>query len=341
MYGARRFSAKAAPVLALMAALVISWLSLPVAQALAPSEVLFEQPALDGVEGNFIVPKAEHKGPPPKGVFHMILWQPNPNRIDGMLVPTDWKAGNKTGFYPSAPVDKHQAGFRDAPGVSTVQIDGDTVGAYINSADLPEGSHKYKMMITPELSLAPQTAIHPFAPPGRAIFVSLDLQIPTAVDAHNEGSATYAAVDLMFVDNNRGTRISYGCNLFFNGHPHREAGGHIKLDEDSQNMMLNSVLGMPGAWVTMEPGSAESQSAPWSGWKAFRFSITETNFIQALNAYNQRDPSAKVSVNPGDYAFVKFHLNAEMHFRSSPAELGWSMRHAKVVVEDASAHVSQ
>jgi hypothetical protein len=42
-----------------------------------------------------------------------------------------------------------------------------------------------------------------------------------------------------------------------------------------------------------------------------------------------------VSVNPADYAFVKFHLNAELHFQAAPAELGWSMHHAGVIVEDA------
>ncbi len=47
-----------------------------------------------------------------------------------------------------------------------------------------------------------------------------------------------------------------------------------------------------------------------------------------------------MSVNPADYAFVKFHLNAELHFKNAPAELGWSMRQARIIVEDA-AHVKQ
>ena len=334
MNGVKKSIAGFASWLASIAFLVGCWPSFSVAQAASATEVLFEQPSLDGVEGNFIVPPAEHR-PPTTGVFHMILWQPNPNRSDGMLVPTDWKAGDKTGFYPTPPVDKHQAGYRNAPGVSTVQIDGDTVGAYINSADLPEGSHKYKMMMTPEMSVAPPAQVHPFARAGRAILVSLELQVPTAVDAHNEGSATYVSADLMFIDRSRGTKISYGCNLLFNGHAHREPGGHIKLDEDSQNMMINSVVGLDNAWLSTEPGSAASQSAPWRGWKTFRFTITEKNFIEALNAFNQRDASTKASVNPADYAFAKFHLNAELHFRTSAAELGWSMRHAKVVIEDA------
>jgi len=333
MNEASSFIVSAAVVLTLSLTGAGSLNSLSVTQANASSDVLFEQPSLDGVEGNYLVPPAAHR-PPPAGTFHMILWQPNPNRPDGMLVPTEWIAGDKTGFYPSAPVDRHQASFRNGSGISTLQIDGDTVGAYINSADLPAGSHKFKMMMTPEMSIAPPAQVHPFLRPGRAILVSLELQVPTAVDAHNDGSETYVSADLLFVDYSRGTKISYGCNLFFNGHPHREPGGHIKLDEDSQSMMINSAVGLQGGWLTVEPDSAVSQGAPWRGWKTFRFAITERNFIEALNAFNRQEAAARPSVNPADYGFAKFHLNAELHFRTSAAELGWSMRHAKIVISD-------
>ena len=82
------------PVLA--ALLGLAALTVPHGAAWADSSagVLFEQPALDGVDGHFIVPPAEHKKPEP-GAFHIILWQPNPNRADGMLSPTEWKAGDK------------------------------------------------------------------------------------------------------------------------------------------------------------------------------------------------------------------------------------------------------
>jgi hypothetical protein len=310
--------------------------SASVATAAAAPEVLFEQSSLDGIEGHYSVPTAEHR-PPTPGVFHILLWQPNPNRPDGTLVPTDWKAGDKTGFYPSSPLDRHQAGFRNAPGSTTLQIDGDTVGAYIKSADLPQGSHLFKMMMTPEMSVPPTAQVQPFAQSGRVIVVSLDLQVPTAVDEHRDGSETYVGADLLFIDRGKGTRISYGCNLFFNGHPHREAGGHIRIDEDSQNMMVNSVVGLDNEWLVTLPGSAVSQSEPWTGWKTFRFAISEKNFIDALNAYNQRVAGAQVSLQPGDYSFAKFHLNAEMHFKSSPTELGWSMRRAKIEVLDSAA----
>ena len=271
----------------------------------------------------------------------MILWQPNPNRPDGLLEHTSWSAGDKTGFYPSEPVEKHQSAFRDAPGVSTLQIDGDTVGAYLNSADLPAGSRGYKMMMTPEMSIPPGAQEHPFLKPARAIAVTLDLQVPVAVDGHDAGSRTYVSADLLLVDSKSGTKISYGCNMFFNGHPQREPIGHIRLDEPSKSMMINSVVGLhSNPWLTTESGSATSQNMPWKGWKTFKFAITERDFLQALHDFSQQYPDAKASTSPADYAFTKFHLNAELTFQSAAAQLGWSMRHAKVEVVD-SAQVTQ
>ena len=119
-------------------------------------QILFEQPMLGGIAGNFHVPPAEHKYPADKP-FNLVLWQPNPTRPDGQLVPTDWKAGDRTGFYPAAPLLAHQAAFRNAAGASTVQIDGGTVGVYLNSHDLPKGSPGNKMMIRRRSSLLPSS----------------------------------------------------------------------------------------------------------------------------------------------------------------------------------------
>jgi len=328
------FSVRAAAVLTLISLLVGCLLSGAGAQASTAPTVLFEQPSLDGIVNNFFVPPAEHR-PPRVGIFTLILWQPNPYRQDGMLVPTEWAAGEKTGFYPSMPLGRHQAGFRDAYGTSTVQADRDTVGAYINSADLPTGSHQFKMMITPQIIFAPADQVRPFDQAGRAVVISLELQVPTAVDGHNDGSDTYVNADLVFVDHSRSTKISYGCNLFFNGHPHRRPVGNIALDHDTQNMMINSAVGLQHGWLTAQSSSVVSQSAPWKGWKAFSFAITESNFASALTALNERNPGVQPSVNPADYTLMQFHLNAELHFKTSAAELGWSMRRAKIVIADA------
>src|SRR5260370_4860579 len=51
------------------------------------ASILFEQPLESGITGHLFVPPATHTAPP-KGAFELVLWQPNPYRPDGLLVPT-------------------------------------------------------------------------------------------------------------------------------------------------------------------------------------------------------------------------------------------------------------
>src|ERR1700722_11228776 len=151
---------------------------------------IYSQPILSGVAGNFHVPKVE-KRYPSEQVFNLILWQVNASRPDGQLVSTNWRAGDKTGFYPSDPLSEHQSAFRDEDGSSTVQIEKGTVGVYLNSGDLPNQSSGDKMMITPEFRQPKEQWIYPFAEPGKAVVESLQLQIPVANDLDQPGNMTY------------------------------------------------------------------------------------------------------------------------------------------------------
>jgi len=176
-------------------------------------QILFEQPMLGGIAGNFHVPPAEHKYPADKP-FNLVLWQPNPTRPEGQLVPTDWKAGDRTGFYPAAPLPEHQAAFRNAAGASTVQIDGGTVGVYLNSHDLPKGSPGNKMMITPAFKPVAEQRVSPFARPALALANSLELQVPSARDLNQAGNFTYVVAIFVFEDRQTRTQISYEAVLF-------------------------------------------------------------------------------------------------------------------------------
>ncbi len=179
--------------------------------ALSQQEIIFRQPALNGVAGNFHVPLTEHKYPNGQP-FNVILWQPNPNRTDGQLIPSNESVGNLTGFYPTQPLDKHQAAFRNGAGASAVQIEGDTVGVYLSSSDLPNGSPGHKMMITPAFMLPKR--IHVFERGDRSIVCRLNLQVPTAQDLNRAGNFTYVLAEFVFEDRRTKTQISYGVNLF-------------------------------------------------------------------------------------------------------------------------------
>jgi hypothetical protein len=301
-------------------------------------DIIFQQPILGGIHGNFHVPPAEHRYPTEQP-FNLVLWQPNPNRSDGQLVPTNWLAGKMTGFYPSAPLAEHQAGFRDVAGASTAQIDGDTVGVYLNSADLTAGSHESKMMITPAVMLPKNKIVYPFSAAGSAILNSLELQVPVAISQNRPGNLAYVVINLLFEDRQSKTKISYAVDLFHHSlraapppPPERLQQTELgKFDPNTQSFQVGNPLAYGSRVVTVVPGSTLFQTTPWKGWRLFQAEINERDFSNALHAL-EGETAFHGSGSPADYRLIEWHLNAELMFGSGPAELGWSMRHAKVTM---------
>lgn len=325
-------------------AAVTAHLAAPSQAADVGHAIVFEQPSLDGVEGNFHVPKAEHRYPSEHS-FNLLLWQPNPGRSDGQLVPTRWNAGAMTGFYPQEPVERHQAAFRDSDGSSTVQIDDGTVGVYLNSRELPDSTPGKKMMITPEFK--PKEAIYPFEASGTELDTELELQVPVATDQHRPGNLAYVVSDLVLEDRTSRQTITFEVKLF-----HHNPGGagaamkpeHMrrtevgKYDEYSHTFQVGSPIA-PGSRVcTTLPGTALYQTDTWTGWRPFRFAITRENLEAAVHDLKESAPQFHGSDNPADYRIVNWHLNAELTFASGPAELGWSMRHARLEIAPNGGH---
>jgi len=299
--------------------------------------VIFEQPRLNGVVGHFHVPSAEHKYPSDQQ-FNVLLWQPNPNTPDGQLVQSNWSAGDKTGFYPGRPLNEHQEAFKNAYGASTVQIDGRTVGAYITSDDLPNGTDRSKMMITPAYTFPKPAPIHPFARDDVALVNSFELQVPVARDLNQLGNMTYVSPYFYLQDSRSHTLISYGITVFHHslrsGPPpapdwlrKTEVG---PFDEPTHSYQVGNSLALGSRVVSALSGTTLYQNQPWKGWRLFNFAITRSNFESALQALKNKDPAFPGSEDPSDYVLIEWHLNAELNFAHGPAELGWSMRLARV-----------
>jgi hypothetical protein len=282
--------------------------------------MLFEQPQEGGIASHFVVPLASHTAPP-EGVFALVLWQANPFTSNGQLVATGWDAGSQTGFIPASAITA-QLGFQNQTGTSTAQMEDDTVGAYINSQDLPQSSADQKMMVTPQFIFAPGSQPVPFASPQTSLSGSMDLQIPTAV-----GSNVYVVADLLFKDVS-GVRISYGIKVFSNGAANPVVGSGY--DAPSGTYMLNSPLGVDQRYVTQAADSASATGTPWTGWRHFEWSISEAQFVSALEYLTAQFPAAVKSTDPAQYVLAEVHLNAEFHDRGKPAALGWSMRQLKL-----------
>ena len=296
---------------------------------------LFEQPQASSISGNLVVPLADHSAPP-TGTFKLVLWQPDPFTTNGELVPTAWSATSQTGFAPSNPMSD-QLGFQDLPGTSIAQMDGDTVGAYINSKDLPSSpvtpggggggcghvtnSPTQKMMITPQYTWSSGTEAVPFASSTAVLHGSLDLQVPTA-----SGEA-YVVADLLFEDRN-GVRVSYGVKLFANGATNPVVG--CGFDAPSKSYTINSPLGIDERFVSKAANSSSATGVPWLGLQHFEWSINQSQFTAALQFLTAQFPGQVQNVDPTQYILAQEHLNAEINFLPSPAELGWSMNGLKI-----------
>jgi hypothetical protein len=292
----------------------------------ASAGLLIKQPLVDGITGRLLQPHLT-RVQPPEGDMHLLLWQANPHLADGTLVPTKWAAGSKTGFFPSAPLEKKQLGFEDRDGSSTAQWDQDTIGVYLNSRDLPGETHKQKMMVTPQYRFPKGQEPQPFVRTGGALHASLDLQVPTAVDEHTRGSDTYVSVIFLFKDT-QGTLISYGVVLFHNGVPHLRVSSNF--DTDTGSFIISSPLGEDEQFVTKAQGSYSRMGHPWRGWQHYEFSIDEKDFANATRFLSDKYSGAVHSAAPKDYFLAAVHLNAELHFQTAPSELGWSMRNFEV-----------
>jgi hypothetical protein len=309
--------------------LVALTLALAAQTALARGPLtLFEQPVLkDATENIYVVAK------PKKGNFFLVLWQRNPHRQDGALIPVNWPVGDKTGFYPGEPA-LHQRGMRDTYGSTAVQVSGDTIGAYLNSADLIHGSANDLEMITPAYEFADGARVAPFVDRDDALTCSLQLQVPVARDGGKPGSSAYVNLNLLFGKDGGAVRVSFNGGLFFNGR--EKSPETIGYDAVTRNVLVVSPIRPDSKWSTYASGSAVRQGAPWKGWKTFHFTVTRDNFESALNEVKKKHPEMVWGSDPATWTLNQIHLNAEIRYRTAPAELGWSMRGLKCGVAPAS-----
>lgn len=291
---------------------------------LAATNDLFDQPLESGIAKNMFVAHVTKAGMP-KGTFDLVLLQPNPDTSTGYLVPTSWDAGSKTGFVPTSP-STAQLGFRNQVGTSTAQMEGDTVGAYLNSKDLPTNLSNQLMMISPQYIFPAGTTPVPFSSSGSVLNGEMDLQVPMAV-----GKKTYIAADLSFLDAN-GVRISYSVVLFHNG----ITGGSLPISTNfnaaEHIYILDAPLTAGQQFLSLVNGSASVTGAPWVGFRHFQWSIDQAQFVAALRYLESKFPGKITSTDPTQYVLVEVHLNAEMNYSPAPAELGWSMRGLKLWV---------
>ena len=325
------------------AAIAASLLIAPVAASAHPHDpgIVFEQPKLKGVPGEFFVPSSavEKHRYPTTPAFKLIFWQGNPFRANGELVPSTWDAGAKTGL-DVGPVPEAQYSLKATGPSSTVQITGGEVGAYLNSADLAGSRFRADpaMMITPVIDL-PNRNIFPFSTPTQRLYQSLTLRVPTAVSQNRRHNIVYVVSDFLFIDRTTGTRITFEVALFH--HDRRSprltraglASTEVGLyDPNTKSFQVGNPLSPLSRLNEPAKGSALYANLPWRNPRPFAFTISSQNFMTGLRSLKAKG-AFDGSMNPADYALRQWHLNAEMQYDQSPTELGWSLSDARIGIE--------
>lgn len=286
--------------------------------SVAGTTVLFEQPSESGITNNIFVAYVTKAGMP-KGKWDMIAFQPDPY-TNGYLVPTSWDAGSKTGFTPSSPSTAQQ-GFRNQTGTSTAQMEGGTVGAYLNSKDL-KSSNGDLFMMAPQYRFQNGAMPVPFASSTTVLNGELDLQVPVA-----SGKKTYINADYAFVAPN-GQGFTYQVTFILCDSVHPVPSP--RYDSRENIYMLDIPLLTNTEFLTKASTSSSFSDTPWLGMRHFQWTIDYAQFTAALKYMAQNYPGKITYMNPADYSLASVHLNAEFNYAEGPAELGWSMQNWKV-----------
>ena len=296
---------------------------------------IFSQPHISGITPqNF---SAAGQVPPwnPVGIYYLHSNQADPYTGTTGFTPVAWDV-TQTGITVPQPSDGFQMGIVSPDNVPTeggtietvAQIYNGMVGAYLFSPNLINNSPGQRMMITPQYQFNSDAPIFLFADPSQELLVNIGLQVPTAVDFGIPNvSNAYVKLDLLFIDQVSGGRVSMSYNLFENGaNPKTDGSGFDTLTNTAISSPLVSPLGQ---LVTLVPNSAVFQNVPWTNFKKFAFTMNQAQFISALELalpWAQKYGDT-LSLDPTNYILNLVHLNAELHYTQQyPTQLGWSMR---------------
>ncbi len=289
---------------------------------------ILQQPSYTDIVGHLIIAQT-----PAPNQFGFVQWQKNPNTSDGSDIPVTWNMGDKTGFYPTGNLALYQLGMANTYGSTGAQAKGNTLGEYMNSADVSaHGTPEYKLGVWPQLNWAPSPGIYPFSSTKNAIVGNVLMQIPTAFSSGGGNSNAYVGGNIVFINPKTGTRLAFVPDIFSNsngadGDPNKHT---MHIDSQTNNIVAEVGMGTNNPWITLAADSATEQWHPWSGYKKFAYTLTYQEFATILAAASSVEQG--VSLNPGDWELQSAHINSEIHYQTGRAELGLSMQNYTLTI---------
>jgi len=240
-----------------------------------PAAYFQQQPAASGINGALYV--AGSSAPePPNNVFGLVALEAPPVSYVG----TAWNAGNLTGFTPTVQNYTTQLGYANTSGnnpTTTAQMQGNTVGAYLQSVDFPGGSSDGSICIAAVVNIAAPIEGSPWAA-GGSLNAQFGFQVPTATTTT---AAPFASANAVLTSSVDGTEIILQAVLLNLGST--STAVFSGLDSDGSISFGVPLVAGNSQYVSMASGSAGYLTAPTTGgYLSYNFSFSSTQFAAIL-----------------------------------------------------------
>ena len=277
-------------------------------------------------------------GYPPTGQFAMYSDQPSSSG-SGNFSANSWNAGQYTGFTPNNPATAQLGYFGTGTSpTSTVQYEGNTVGAYLLASE-PYAGGQTSELIAPEVFFSNSGGSN--GPGGTTIWNSSSAVLHDSMQLEvltSSGTGPWAPIKHFF--NGQGAVPAFDIAALLwraNG-----STGGVQTDCDGANALVLIVpLGATGtsAYITPDADSAlyDPTHATWGTaanpiYKTFSYSISQAQVLTAINYLNAHIPGcwtgAALSTTISDYLYTSTHGNFEIqNLTANHADtMGWSMK---------------
>ena len=283
---------------------------------------LLQQATVTGIAGNLFVAGARGAGggDPPKGTFALVSDQANPLTSSGLFQVNTWDPSALTGFRASNPSGAQLAYAATGP-TTIAQYEGNTLGVYLQSADLPSGADQ---MIAAQTFYA---GLNIFTSSSVVLNESMTLQVPTS-----SGATPFISVKHFFsgIGAMAGNNFDISVLLFHNG-----AGSPppaVNYDNHGLAWVSEVALGdsRSAPYVTTVTGAFTG--TPYMGFVPLSWSISQAQVIAAIKNINSTQ-GLSWSTDPTQYQITNIHVNAEIRGLPNSDTLGWSMKDWVVSLE--------
>ena len=275
---------------------------------------LLQQATVTGIAGNLFVNGARGQGggDPPNGTFAMVSDQANPLTGSGLFQVNTWDPSALTGFKPNNPSGAQLAYAATGP-TTIAQYEGNTLGVYLQSADLPSGTDQ---MIAAQTFYA---GLNLFTNSSVVLNESMTLQVPTS-----NGATPFIAVKHFF-SGPGGANFDIAVLLFHNGATNAPAPS-ITYDAHTNAYVLEVALGAASSAPYVTSVSGAYTGTPYTGFTPLAWSISQPQVVAALQALHAAYPAIYTTTDPTQYQITNMHVNAEIRGLPNSDTLGWSMK---------------